>query len=249
MSDKRYNSSSALDNDKPLISIIIVVYNAVNVLETTIKSLTDQTYKNTDLVVIDGGSTDGTIEILEKYNQYISYWKSEPDNGIYDAMNKGIKFAKGDWIYFLGAGDVLLNVLHEVSEKLQNPNYIYYGDVYKKDVRTIYDGEFSPFKLAVNNICHQAIFYPARALEKYNFEIKYKILADHHLNMQLYGDKSFRLVYIPLLISIYDGGGFSSTNSVDTAFFNDKIQIIKANFSFVVFSYAYLRRMLAKIIK
>src|ERR1700691_1615645 len=90
----------------PLISIIIVVYNAVELLEETISSVIKQTYKSIELIIIDGGSADGRTELLEKYRDHISFWKSEPDEGIYDAMNKGVKAAHGDWIYFLGAGDI-----------------------------------------------------------------------------------------------------------------------------------------------
>ena len=233
----------------PLISIIIVVYNAVELLEETISSVIKQTYKNIELIIIDGGSTDGTAELLGKYGNYINFWTSEADEGIYDAMNKGVKAARGDWIYFLGAGDILLNVLHHVAKRLIDPAVIYYGNVYLLNAHSIYDGQFSAYKLAVKNISHQAIFYPAGALNKYKFELKYKTLADHYLNMQCFGDKTFKFTYIPVLVCVYEGEGFSATNHIDKAFFRDKIKIVKANFPFTVFCYAYLRRSVAKIMK
>lgn len=233
----------------PLISIIIVVYNAVDLLEKTILSVVDQKFKNVDLIIIDGGSVDGTIDIIKKYERYINYWISAPDNGIYDAMNKGIAVVKGDWVYFLGAGDIMLNILDQVSNKLISSNTVYYGDVYRKDTHKIYNGKFSPFKLAVTNICHQAIFYPISVLKKYQYEIKYRTLADHDLNMRIYGDKAFSFVYMPILISIYSGDGFSATNNIDKEFFKNKIKVIKANFPFIIFCYAYSRRILAKVLK
>ena len=234
--------------DKPLITIITVVYNAAKVLEATILSVINQSYPNIEYIVIDGASTDGTQAIISKYHDDITCWISEPDNGVYDAMNKGIATAHGDWVYFLGAGDTLSPILHMLAEKLTDPNYIYYGDVYRTDLQRLYDGKFSAFKLAVNNICHQAIFYPLAALKKYNYNAKYRIQADHNLNMQLYGDRGFKFKYLPMVIAVYEGAGISE-QQMDKPFFKDKMAIIRSNFPTVVFWYAVLRRALGKIIK
>jgi glycosyltransferase involved in cell wall biosynthesis len=91
--------------NNPKISIITVVYNGVEFLEETIKSIINQTYKNIEYIIIDGGSTDGTIDIIKKYEDKIDYWISEKDNGISDAFNKGVKVSKGDYINFQGDGD------------------------------------------------------------------------------------------------------------------------------------------------
>ena len=87
------------------ITIITVSYNAATSIEPTILSVINQTYPNIEYIVIDGGSNDGTVDIIKKYQNKISYWVSEPDKGIYDAMNKGIRMATGDWINFMNAGD------------------------------------------------------------------------------------------------------------------------------------------------
>ena len=89
----------------PLISVITVSYNAVSTIEDTILSVINQTYPNIEYIIIDGGSADGTVDIIEKYVDRISYWVSEPDKGIYDAMNKGLKVANGDWAIFMGSDD------------------------------------------------------------------------------------------------------------------------------------------------
>lgn len=231
-----------------LITVITVSYNAGKSLEETIKSVLSQTYKNIEYIIIDGGSTDGTLNIIKKYEKQLAYWVSEPDTGIYDAMNKGIDAAHGNWVYFIGAGDTMLNVADKVVPYLTSANCVYYGDVYRLDLLRLYDGKFSPFKLAINNICQQAIFYPLAAVRKYKYNTKYRIQADHDLNMQLYGDKSFCFKYIPVVISNYEGAGFSVQN-LDKPFFRDKMAVIKSNFSYLVYLYAVSRSMLAKFIK
>ena len=106
--------------NKPLVSIVTVVYNGENFLEETIKSVINQTYENIEYIIIDGGSTDGTVDIIKKYEDKINYWVSEKDAGIYDAMNKGIEAFKGDYINFLNAGDSYVNneVLNRASVRL-----------------------------------------------------------------------------------------------------------------------------------
>lgn len=91
------------------ISVITVCFNAVDTLERTIESVLGQTYSDIEYIIIDGGSTDGTVDIIYKYAERITYWVSEPDKGIYDAMNKGIKVATGEWTNFMNAGDTFSN--------------------------------------------------------------------------------------------------------------------------------------------
>lgn len=233
---------------QPLITVITVVYNGYTSLEKTILSVINQTYLNIQYVVIDGGSTDGTVDILHRYSSKINYWVSEPDKGVYDAMNKGLDQAAGKWVYFLGAGDVLLDILEKVAPQLTDEYIIYYGDVYRKDTLTTYDGEFSPFKLAVLNICHQAILYPSSVFKKHRYNLKYKIQADHALNLECFGDKDYRFKYLPVIICVYEGDGYSAVNN-DLPFFADKIKIIKSNFPFIVYCYALARRKVARLFK
>lgn len=105
----------------PLISIIIAVMNDVKTLQQCIDSIADQSYLNKELIIIDGGSNDGTIDLLKANNEQIKYWISEPDKGIYSAWNKGLTQAKGDWVFFLGADDYLWNtqVLEQMANQLE----------------------------------------------------------------------------------------------------------------------------------
>ncbi|MCB0642106.1 MAG: glycosyltransferase, partial [Phaeodactylibacter sp.] len=94
-----------MENKHPKISVITVVYNAVDLLEDTLLSVLNQTYDNIEYVVVDGASTDGTTEIVHRYKDRIDRWVSEPDKGLYNAMNKGLAMATGDFVWFMNAGD------------------------------------------------------------------------------------------------------------------------------------------------
>ncbi len=231
----------------PVISIISVVYNAEFYLEQTILSVIKQTYQNIELIIVDGGSTDGTLEIIKKYEKRISYWVSEPDKGIYDAMNKATEVVTGDWVNFVGAGDILLNVLHKVVPLLNNNNNVYYGDVYRNDILKVFNGKFTPFRFSRVAICHQAILYPASVYKKYKYSLKYKSTSDHHLNLLLYGDKNYKWKYIPVVICVYEGGGYSAIN-MDFEFIKDRINIVKENLPFHVYLYAYARNKVFRLL-
>ena len=107
-------------NKKPLISIITVVYNDIENIEETILSVLSQTYDNIEFIVIDGASNDGTVDVIKKYDKKIDYWISEKDGGIFDAMNKGIKLSKGDYINFMNSGDFFTSpdLVNEVAKNL-----------------------------------------------------------------------------------------------------------------------------------
>ena len=109
------------------ISVITVCLNASKTIEQTILSIINQTYDNIEYIIIDGVSTDGTLDIIKKYESKISLCQSEPDNGIYDAMNKGLKLATGDFLIFMGADDVFYNenVIYKVASEIDN-----YDDIY-----------------------------------------------------------------------------------------------------------------------
>ena len=119
--------------DKPLISIITVVYNGDKYLEETVQSVLSQTYDNVEYIIIDGASTDGTIDIIRKYEDQIDYWVSERDKGMYDAMNKGIDAASGELINFMNAGDrlIFLDVNSLLKLHTTNTSYYYHEEQHK----------------------------------------------------------------------------------------------------------------------
>lgn len=169
---------------QPLISIITVSFNAAKTIEQTILSVVNQTYSNIEYIIIDGGSTDGTVDIIKKYEDKITYWVSEPDKGIYDAMNKGWKIAKeSSHILFIGADDKIINLPTESFMK-EYPNTIIYGEVQLAD-RVFYS--VCNWKLRLGNtLHHQALLVPKKLHIQPPFNTKYPTYADYDFNLRLY---------------------------------------------------------------
>jgi glycosyltransferase involved in cell wall biosynthesis len=216
-------------SELPLLSIVTVVLNGAKTLERAIQSVLSQDFPELDYVIIDGGSTDGSVDIIRKYEARIGYWRSEPDNGLYDAMNKGVRAARGRWVLFLGADDVLIARLTEIAPLLTDECTVYYGDVYMPRRGRIYDGAFSAYKIMFRNICQQAIFYPRRVFESHSFDMRYRLWADHALNIACYGDKRFRFSYIKKLICLYNDYTGMSAHTDDHKFQTDRESLIRAH--------------------
>jgi glycosyltransferase involved in cell wall biosynthesis len=223
---------------RPRVTVITVTYNAGKFLQACIDSVTSQAFQNIEHIIFDGGSTDDTLEILQA-NQQLAYWRSEPDRGIYDAMNKAIKHAKGDWLLFLGADDTLLTGFSELSGLLIDHNCVYYGE--SQWLHMIHGGSFNHYRLAKFNICHQNIFYPKSVFDHYKYNEEYKVSADYHLNILLFTDSRFRFEFHPILVSIYAAGGFSSQH-IDLSFNKDRDQIVKENFGRLIYLRYKLRQ-------
>lgn len=228
------------------ISIITVSYNAALTIESSILSVIGQNYPFIEYIIVDGGSTDGTVDIIKKYNDKISYWINEPDNGIYDAMNKGIALATGDFIYFLGTDDLLIhNVVERVVPYLDDNNIVY-GSVYMIHRQKIYDGQFNSLMLITRNIPHQATFYPKKVFTYYKFELKYIYLADYYMNLLCWKNKEFRFCYIPVVVAIYNDNSCSA-NIEDSNFVRDRNLILLRNLPFYCSPYILLRIIFRKI--
>jgi glycosyltransferase involved in cell wall biosynthesis len=206
------------------------VQNGASTLESCIQSVVGQAYENIELIVIDGESTDGSVDILHRYDNKISYWISEPDKGIYDAMNKGTHHVTGDRILFLGSDDILSADLRTVAPLLTDANIIYYGDAYWLGRQRLYDGRFTAAKLARTNICHQAVFYPRAIFKKYAFNLRYSFQADWELSMRCFSDPAFHFQYIPVQVAVYnDVHGLSSVRC-DLALEQDYITLMWRHF-------------------
>jgi glycosyltransferase involved in cell wall biosynthesis len=227
---------------QPLVSVIIPVRNRAKQLEAALLSVLSQREGIAELIVIDGGSTDGTLDILRRHSDAIHYWVSEPDRGIYDAMNKGIKQANGKYLYFLGSDDILTVDLRILASVLTDPLTIYYGSV-RTPKSNGADGPFNVWKLAVSTINHQSIFYPITAFEDDSYCVDYKILADWAFNLRCFGNKRLRFQYIPYEIAYYSLTGVSSQVE-DEAFLRDRLRLIRENLPIYVYWYASVRTRL-----
>jgi glycosyltransferase involved in cell wall biosynthesis len=184
--------------DKPLISIITVVFNGEKHLEETIQSIINQTYDNVEYIIIDGGSSDGTLDIIKKYEDKISYWVSEPDRGISDAFNKGVSASKGDYLYFLGADDYFLSTdaIERVMDGIDvDKDTLICGDILRVDMdgRPFTKTNIASFKkrdlLFRMALPHQGLFMHRRFFDRYGlFDVNNKFSMDYELLLRAYRD-------------------------------------------------------------
>ena len=195
------------------ISVITVCYNAISTIEPTILSVLNQTYPNVEYIIIDGGSTDGTVDIIKKRADRLAYWISEPDKGIYDAMNKGIAVATGEYLNFMNAGDVFYNknVIESIFMKGYTEDFIV-GTALLKNSKKKWKAVPSDFTFidvcdggAVN---HQASFIKKNLFEK-GYDISVEIIADElfFLDKIVFSSHSYRA--ISEIVCIYDTTGIS----------------------------------------
>lgn len=202
------------------LSIITINFNNKIGLERTIKSVIEQEKKDYEYIVIDGGSTDGSVDIINKYKNYITYWSSEKDNGIYNAMNKGIKQAKGEYCNFLNSGDYYTpNTLNIVIKELNNKD-ICVGNAYcfspnKNDSVTWYAPDEITFtSLFPKSINHQAAFIKTSLMQKLLYNEKYTIIADWDFFIRAFIIENCTYKKINSIVVNYERGGFSTKNKM-----------------------------------
>lgn len=215
----------------PHLSIIIPTFNSEKDLKQCLTSIVTQTFSAYEIILPDALSTDATIDIIKEFaSKYPAIrWFSQMDNGVYDAMNKGIRMAKGEWIYFMGSDDSLKTstVLHEVFQQDTGHSNVMYGDVtvvgdtsWAKD-GDVYDGKFDLKKLLAKNICHQAIFYKLSYLQNAIglFNTKYRQCADWDMNWRCWSHQPFH--YLNIIVADFNGGGITTAIAGDDAFYKD----------------------------
>lgn len=207
--------------NKPLISIITVVYNDVNNIKKTILNVANQIYNNFEYIVIDGGSTDGTAEIIKKYENKIDYWLSERDKGIYDAMNKGIDLARGDWVNFMNSGDrfysrfVLKSLF--VGQKYKNVQIIYgnHQVIYPNGNLKIVKPGLLKNLWKGTQFCQQSSFVKIKCLKKIKFNTKKKISADFQFYYTAWKN-NIKFKFVDLNVVKFKAGGISDLNRIQS---------------------------------
>lgn len=228
------------NQNSPLVTIITVVYNGVESIEATIKSVIGQTFGPFEYLVIDGKSTDGTVEVIDRYRQKIDYFVSEHDQGIYDAMNKGAAVARGEWIIFMNCGDKFAgpDVLMAFSQSNLSDADVVYGDAlivyntFEKKSTNLPLEEFwkgMPFS-------HQACFVRRELFEEQPFDTTYRLSSDYDFLYKAYRKKR-RFRYLPHLVCIFDYTSGASIRNARQSIKERKAIVLRYGFSIKVWIY------------
>lgn len=204
-----------------LFSVIIPSYNCGPKLAATIESVLSQPAGLYELIVVDGGSNDETLDVIRRFKGRLRY-VSESDRGVYDAMNKGVAMSKGRYVFILGGGDRLREgVLGRVAASLPDEPSFVYGDAYLERHGVLMGGAAEKSDFIRTNICQQAIFYERTIFELLGgFDLKYKVYADWAFNMKCFADTRLRKLYLGLVVADFEGWGISDTQK-DSHFVND----------------------------
>lgn len=200
---------------RPVISIVTICFNSVSTVEETILSVLGQHYDKLDFVIIDGGSTDGTLDVIERYRSRLGYFHSEPDKGISDAFNKGILHSKGDIIGIINSDDILLpGALEQMAEAYEEGVDIYRGNVIIRNKETGFTGRDIPsmkFPLMPFwvNVDHQGTFVTAEAYRRWGmYDLNFRYMMDHDFLTRAYQGGA-RFKYVPADVAEFRLGGVS----------------------------------------
>jgi glycosyltransferase involved in cell wall biosynthesis len=213
-------SVQQLEINRPLVSIITVVFNSEKLIENTILSIIGQSYKNIEYIIVDGGSTDHTLEIIKKYTSHISKWISEKDKGLYDAMNKGLGMASGEYVWFINSGDKIksTDTLEKIFNKTAFSPDIIYGETQIIDnegnvlgMRRHAAPENLDWKMLSKGmlVCHQSVIVKKEKAGHY--QLNYKHSSDYDWLIRVLKN-STQIVNSGLILSQFLEGGQTSKN-------------------------------------
>lgn len=206
-------------NDRPVVTIVTVTYNCASSIEATLLSVINQTFLEKEYIIIDGDSTDDTLRVVENYRDNIDSVVCEKDKGIYDAMNKGIKMARGEWVIFMNSGDVFASdtVLQDIFKDKEYLGIgVIYGGVRVSTMDKLFDMTPYPLETISYQIpfCHQSVFTRSDVIKNNPFDISLKVVADYDMFRHLYFD-GIKFIEVPYIISCYSpDGGFSRNRMI-----------------------------------
>lgn len=197
-------------------SIITINYNNKDGLKKTIESVINQSYRNFEYIIIDGGSTDGSVDIIKEYEKHINYWVSEPDKGVYNAMNKGIMKAHGDYLNFMNSGDCFYSsqTLERIS-LIPNVDIIMGKSFISSNIIVSPHYPVTLYSICVYGINHQAVFYKKSFCTKYLYDESLKYVSDFKLTIQCLIVDNCSYEITNEIIAIYDTTGISSCNPTE----------------------------------
>jgi len=200
---------------QPTISIIIPVFNAKRTLESALRSIWEQSIRAHEIIVIDGGSTDGTLEVIKSHQANITHWTSERDRGVYDAINKGIQKATGKWIYILGSDDKLAStdVLESITAHLTDSTPLVYGSVRNVNIKhslvpEVHMSSMGSGLYMRNTLHQQSAFYRRSLFEHQQFDTSLKVLADYDFHLFLF-KQGITGIRVDILIAECEASGLS----------------------------------------
>ena len=212
-------------------SIVTINYNNAEGLRRTIQSVVSQTFVDYEYVIIDGGSTDGSVDVIKEYENKISYWVSEKDGGIYNAMNKGVKVAHGEYLIFMNSGDVFYSnrVLEEI-EFSQRIDDIIVGRVLTDDGNEFMyqPQQLTMYFLYSSTIPHQGAFIKRKLLEKYPYDETLKITSDWKFFVDAIIFENCSVGFVDIVVSKFDVDGVSTTHPEKT--WNEKLEVLRTMF-------------------
>jgi glycosyltransferase involved in cell wall biosynthesis len=240
------------------LSVITVVYNNFNYIEDTVLNVLNVkgNHKDIEYIIIDGGSTDGTVDIIKKYQDKITLWVSELDKGIYDAMNKGVVLAKGEWLIFMNSGDsfynseqsFLNNILFNTQGR-QDYDIIYGNTLTKNEgkIITIPLKKVNANFFFLNTICNQSVFFNRKVFNTIGYyNLDYKIISDRDLLFRV-ANTNGKFGHLDCIISVWDEEGFSKDNV--SLFKKEEDLFKKHNFTKIERNYILLKTRFVNLIK
>jgi len=250
-----------MNQNKIDVSIVTVAYNCGSAIEKTIKSIIQQSYNSFEYIVIDGGSQDNTLDIIKKYEEKITFWISEKDKGIFDAMNKSLKYVNGQYVIFINAGDRFVSpgILSDVFKNQSFDEDLIFGDVYIENnlgyklniAKPIYlkKATVKDYVFEGQGICHQSIFTKSMVLKEVGFNVKYVLGADYDTTARVFNTGNHKIKYLGFPVAIFDDTqGGASHNQVKRVLLERALMFdypMGINFYLIVFKRVFIQKFKA----
>ena len=238
------------------VSIVTVTYNCASVIDETLQSIVNQDYSNKQIVVIDGKSRDDTLKRINAYRTCIDVLISEPDKGIFDAMNKSLDYIDGDYVIFINAGDKFVNdqVLSGVFEKYENDDDLIYGDSYVqtkfgyrlRNANPIYvkNASVRDYVFRGQGICHQSLFTKISALRKEGFNLDYPLGADYDTTARVYKNGNRSIHYCGKPVAVFDDREGGASHYKELKVFKERVKMF--GYDATLFDYMQIYWKIAK---